>query len=497
VKLPINIILILGISGIIVTSWMFVIVPELKKVPSDFELLIQENSYAELAMKVGGPLIDIIDRTLLTSMKSKIIDGETLEITVIIGPANPDVSGYSSEKVYLVDRSTKKLVNDDSFFMFPTNTKKQDYLITHPSVSDTNVFVFQDVEKIFGLKTYVFSCENFGTDITGNNFRFPDIPLFYDGTCSVWIEPKTGNQIKFEQSWNTYTIDDGVRIDISAGNKENSYYASSILVDSTKNKIQLYYVYDYVVPVLLGLVSLGVLITIFSYIHLRKQNQTIITISEKLIKAERISSIGELSARIAHDIRNPLGVIRTSVENIRMKSDDPEFIKKSVIRCDKAIQRITHQIEEVMDFLKDSPLDLEPVSLLDSLKSSIAGITIPDGIKMIFPTKDVGILGDKIKLESLFYNLIINAIQKLKNEGIITIKIFDEPDNMVKITIEDNGKSIPEDYLKKIFEPLFTTKQIGTGLGLASCKMIVQQHQGTITVTNNPVTFTLILPSAN
>jgi signal transduction histidine kinase len=217
----------------------------------------------------------------------------------------------------------------------------------------------------------------------------------------------------------------------------------------------------------------------------------------KLIKAERFSAIGELSARIAHDIRNPLGIIRTSLENIKIKTDDPEYIKKTMIKCDSAISRITHQINEVMDFLKDSPIDLEPIQISNILESLQSNLDIPKGIKMRSPTSDVIVLGDKIKIESLFYNLITNAIQKLHDNGIITIKISEEPENMVKITVEDNGESIPKENIKKIFEPLYTTKQIGTGLGLASCKKIVEQHNGLIYVNNDPVTFTIILPGAN
>jgi len=221
------------------------------------------------------------------------------------------------------------------------------------------------------------------------------------------------------------------------------------------------------------------------------------TSRNKLIKAERFSAIGELSARIAHDIRNPLGVIRTSLENIKIKSDDPEYINKTITKCDSAITRITHQINEVMDFLKDAPLNIEPIQLSDLLKSLMRGIEIPKGIDVILPTNDVSILGDKIKIESLLYNLITNATQKLKNSGIITIKSSNEPDNMVKILVQDDGESIPKEVMKKIFDPLFTTKQSGTGLGLASCKKIVEQHNGLISVSNEPVTFTIILPNAN
>jgi len=216
-----------------------------------------------------------------------------------------------------------------------------------------------------------------------------------------------------------------------------------------------------------------------------------------LLKAARFSAIGELSARIAHDIRNPLGILRTSLENMEIKHKDPEFVRRSISRCNNAINRISHQIDAVMDFLKESPLEIEHFSMLNLLQSIINGLEIPDRIKLILPTNDVVILGDKIKIESLFYNLIINAVQKLGDKGIITIRSSNEPNNMVKIQVQDDGDSIPEDSLMKIFEPLFTTKQTGTGLGLASCKKIIEQHMGFISASNNPVTFTILLPSGN
>ena len=92
----------------------------------------------------------------------------------------------------------------------------------------------------------------------------------------------------------------------------------------------------------------------------------------------------------------------------------------------------------------------------------------------------------------MFINLIVNSIQELNQGGKITIEIS-EKDNMVILKFIDSGKGIPDKDISKVFEPLFTTKQKGTGLGLASCKNIVEQHQGEISVTNNPTTFTIIL----
>ena len=133
--------------------------------------------------------------------------------------------------------------------------------------------------------------------------------------------------------------------------------------------------------------------------------------------------------------------------------------------------------------------------LLEILQSAILGIPNREEVNIIVPTNDVSILGDKIKLESLFYNLIINAVQKLNGNGTITINAdTDEIINKSKITISDDGESIPEEYLSKIFQPLITTKQRGTGLGLASCKTIVTSHKGTLNVRINPTTFIIELP---
>ena len=234
---------------------------------------------------------------------------------------------------------------------------------------------------------------------------------------------------------------------------------------------------------------------IYEYVAIRNDITHQKELSRKLLEKERLSAIGELSARIAHDIRNPLSVIKNSLGNLKLLKNEPEKINNTIDRCDRAVDRIAHQIDGVMGFLKDSPLEMNQLSLLKIIESAIMGIQVNEKVKIILPTKDIFVYCDKIKLESLFYNLIINAIQKFKSNGIITIKSFEESKNKIVITVSDDGDSIPKNYLKSIFEPLITTKQHVTGLGLASCKKIVEQHNGTISASNDPTTFTIILPS--
>ena len=221
-----------------------------------------------------------------------------------------------------------------------------------------------------------------------------------------------------------------------------------------------------------------------------------LAISEEKVKNERFVAIGELSARIAHDIRNPLNVIQAALENLDYSKDNPKVVDKCIILCFRSVDRISHQIDNVMNFLRNSKVISEEIHLKEMLDSIVSEMKIPEGIKINLPENDVIIPADKVKLDALFSNLLVNAVQTLEDNGIITIRISEKTEDMVKIEIEDNGQGIPEENLEKIFEPLFTTKQTGTGLGLASCKKIVEQHGGTISVKNNPTRFTILLPSS-
>ena len=112
---------------------------------------------------------------------------------------------------------------------------------------------------------------------------------------------------------------------------------------------------------------------------------------------------------------------------------------------------------------------------------------------MISCPSDVTIECDSEKLEMVFVNLILNAVQAIdSDDGTITIRLTDKRTNL-KLEFENSGPLIPDDKLSEIFKPLFTTKLKGTGLGLTSCKNIIEQHKGMINVTSNPVIFTISL----
>ena len=216
-------------------------------------------------------------------------------------------------------------------------------------------------------------------------------------------------------------------------------------------------------------------------------------------KIKRISDMGVLSARIAHDLKNPLSVIKNSVELMKMRSPDLDSkTKNDYERIERATIRIAHQIEEVLEYVWPKPLEFTSASLLDIFDTVISKINVQQ-VAIDLPKTDINIVCDAIKLEIVFSNLILNAIQAMNGIGNIYVKIRDE-ENSVIIKIEDTGHGIPQDLLPKIFEPLFTTRQIGTGLGLVSCKSIIEKHGGTIDIQSQidkGTTFIIKLPKVH
>jgi len=212
------------------------------------------------------------------------------------------------------------------------------------------------------------------------------------------------------------------------------------------------------------------------------------------LKNEKLTAIGKTASRLAHDLRNPLSQISNEIKVIKLRDPNPnEKMQKSQDKIERSIQRMTYQLEKVLDFVRIKPLDVNNLSLKNLISTSINSLVIPSEIKINLPENDHMITCDSSQMGIVFNNLIFNAIQAIGNSGEINITTFDNLENII-IEIQDSGPGIPEKNLETIFEPLFTTKQTGTGLGLVSCKTIVEQHNGTISVKNNPTTFIMMIP---
>ncbi len=217
--------------------------------------------------------------------------------------------------------------------------------------------------------------------------------------------------------------------------------------------------------------------------------------TDKLIQAERMSAIGELASRLAHDLKNPLSAIKGTVQLIKRNDKDlDDLTRKRVELIESSIFRMTHQIDGVLEFVRTTPLKKKPASLNEIIISALHTLMIPVNITINFPKDDIVFLCDSQKLQIVFGNLILNSIQAIgNNKGTINIRAKKQQDH-ITVKIEDSGLGISDVVADKIFDPLFTTKQEGTGLGLACCRNIVEQHKGEIGVTGNPTVFLIVLP---
>lgn len=222
---------------------------------------------------------------------------------------------------------------------------------------------------------------------------------------------------------------------------------------------------------------------------LEEQSERLIAIEEQLRRAERLSTLGEMAAVLAHEVRNPLASLRGSAEILRddYRPDSPkyEFLEMQI----RETERLNRVVEEFLRMARSRPAELKPCRLEEELETIIT-LTAGEARKqqitlMLVPDADGRtIMADGDKLRQAFLNIVINALQATPAGGRVTITISHD-DTGHSIRFSDTGPGIAADALERIFEPFFTTKQDGTGLGLAVTRKIVEAHGGMLTVESS------------
>jgi two-component system, NtrC family, sensor histidine kinase HydH len=224
----------------------------------------------------------------------------------------------------------------------------------------------------------------------------------------------------------------------------------------------------------------------------------------KLLQAEKFSLLGQMVTSIAHEIKNPLGSIKGAIQILRDKqtpeADKVEFA--SII--EKEVDRLDNVVRDYLSFAKPVTLKISDVDLGQVIKDAIDQIKLQRGsqnVEINFKVSDIPLIkGDSDRLHQLFLNILLNSVQAMSDGG--KIEITCEPDDgtqryWLECRIMDNGPGIPPDNFGKIFEPFFSTKVQGTGLGLATVKSIVTEHRGIIkaeSVVGDGTTFIILFP---
>jgi PAS domain S-box-containing protein len=213
---------------------------------------------------------------------------------------------------------------------------------------------------------------------------------------------------------------------------------------------------------------------------------------EQLVRREKLAVLGQLAGSVAHELRNPLGVIKNAAYFLNMALDNPEpEVKQGLQILNREVGISDRIIKSLLDFARSKPPYRQAMNVNDAVRETLSRIDIPKGIKVVSRLDETlpVVLADPTQLKQVFDNLIRNAIQAMPEDGCLTIKSeMSDRDKLgncsdwITVSINDTGIGISPKNLEKLFEPLFTTKAKGIGLGLALAKNLVEANEGVVEV---------------
>lgn len=237
-----------------------------------------------------------------------------------------------------------------------------------------------------------------------------------------------------------------------------------------------------------------------SYLKLREQADQIIEIEDQLRRADRLSALGELSAGMAHEIRNPLGSIKGTAEILRdgVAPDDPKMEFAEILI--REVDRLNGVLEDFLRFARPTPIEHGRFSLR-GVVGDVLDLTRQQAVRNRVEVhlefdEDREVPGQGEQIKQALLNLVLNALQAMPEGGRLAVITKNLP-HEVRITVSDTGPGIAPEDCERIFNPFVTTREGGTGLGLAITQRIVQGHDGHIALDSVPgqgARFTVCLP---
>ncbi len=236
--------------------------------------------------------------------------------------------------------------------------------------------------------------------------------------------------------------------------------------------------------------GISFILIILAIYMLHRVYRTSLRLEEQMLVSDKYQSLAQLSAGVAHEIRNPLGIISGNAELLHDELVGQPSLRPMAGNILEETERMNKILSNYMDFARPSKLQNEPVSPKDVIAKSVqlcryqlekANITVVEEYQEpISPVR-----GDAGRIRQVFLNLILNARDAMSKGGTLTTRVIDQ-DRWVQFEIIDTGSGIPRDQLDKVFDPFYTTKNTGSGLGLAIARRIIEDHQGNITIESHP-----------
>jgi signal transduction histidine kinase len=240
------------------------------------------------------------------------------------------------------------------------------------------------------------------------------------------------------------------------------------------------------------------------YVRERGAKEELERAQQLLVVTEKMAALGKLSASIAHEVNNPLGIISNYLQILSNRKLPDDVYANYIKILKEEVKRIAGIVRQLLDFYRPQQEEIDEVDLKRVIAESLTLLsnqlsTADIDVNLELPNKMPIIPGSPEKLKQVILNLLMNSRDFLANGGQIDIVAKIVGENIL-IEISDNGPGIPKEIISKVFEPFFTTKpgREGTGLGLSVCYGIIQWHKGNITVRNNArggATFAITLPT--
>jgi signal transduction histidine kinase len=226
---------------------------------------------------------------------------------------------------------------------------------------------------------------------------------------------------------------------------------------------------------------------------------------ERLIQGEKLAAIGEMAANIAHELKNPLVSIGGFARRLKKGMPSGSAERDAAERIVSEVRRLERMLTDILSFSKQPRLCYEQCSMNDLVEDTLSTMTIPlqeSGVRVVrrLPPADAAFSGDGQQLKQVLLNLFFNARDAMKNGGVLEVAVESTTlggKPAIALSVADTGNGIPLEVLHNIFNPFFTTKSGGTGLGLPIVHRIVDNHGGKITVMNRlsgGACFTVVLP---
>ena len=220
--------------------------------------------------------------------------------------------------------------------------------------------------------------------------------------------------------------------------------------------------------------------------------------NEELVRKERLATLGQLAGGVAHEIRNPLGVIRNATYFLRQVTPaEDDDTRESFDEIERALSSSNHIVSELLDYARDPQPARVAFTAADVVHRALASLSIANEINVetVCPP-EISLTGDLDQIQRILVNLISNAIHAMPDGGRLRI-VCEQDDATVSLEVSDTGVGIPTEHADRIFDPLFSNKAKGIGLGLAISKRYAELNNGEIDVQSQPgygATFRLTLP---